>query len=100
MRERSKQKMFGRRTTHAHHIAVYVKYTDSLKEDENKNEEVSCFSSENAKESISMRKPVQKSHTPFSTAYAPEPNRAPGDLCTVNPMMTKDSDDERVSKPG
>ena len=73
-----------------------------------KNEEVSWFSSENAKESISMRKPVQK--TPHATvylkiilrvrqvnvqsisiAYAPEPNRAPGDLCTVNPMMTKDS---------
>jgi hypothetical protein len=33
-----------------------------LKEDE-KNEEVSWFSSENAKESISMRKPVQKKIT-------------------------------------
>jgi hypothetical protein len=36
-----------------------------LKEDE-KNEEVSWFSSENAKESISMRKPVQKkNHIPL-----------------------------------
>jgi hypothetical protein len=87
-----------------------------LKEDE-KNEEVSWFSSENAKESISMRKPVQKkSHATaslkissgcvrvncqsISISDAPVPNRAPGDSCTVNPMMAKDSGDERELRPG